>query len=208
MAARFYFTQSTNGLFRRYFLLTLAFALAACATIWIYIYPLSTAQKRLEIGDPCGAFMVQKIAGAEEDGVNIGDNLCYRCKYQARPIVLLFSRRTDAHIGALTRSIDQSLANHQDQQLRAIFALLGNDLQELSEAGTAFCRNHDLQRIPIVIPEDKVTGPSNYKLSPRVDLSVILIKAGRVFATFEFASNNIDTDNVLECLERMLSEAT
>jgi len=208
MAARFYSIQSANGLSRRYLLLILALVLATFATTWLYIYPLLTAQKRLEIGDPCGAFIVQKIAGAENDGVNIGDNLCYRCKYQTRPMALLFSRGTDAHIGAFMRSIDQSLANHQEQQLRAIFALLGDNLQELSEAGTAFCRHHYLQRIPIVIPEDKVTGPRNYKLSPSVDVSVILIKAGRVYATFEFASNDIDSDKVLKCLERMLSEAT
>ena len=38
-----------------------------------------------QTGDSIGAFNVTKLCGAEDDGVEAGKTLCYRCKNGKRP---------------------------------------------------------------------------------------------------------------------------
>ncbi len=51
------------------------------------------AEECLKQGDPIGAFYVTKVAGADEDGVPVGEELCYRCKYGSRPMVMVFTSK-------------------------------------------------------------------------------------------------------------------
>ncbi|HQU45264.1 MAG TPA: hypothetical protein PK867_20785 [Pirellulales bacterium] len=52
-------------------------------------------------GDAINPFDVVKCAGSEDDGVGLGDKLCYRCKYGSRPMVMVFSRKSDASLAGL-----------------------------------------------------------------------------------------------------------
>ena len=59
-----------------------------------------------QAGDSLGAFYVTKCAGAENDGVAEGKNLCYRCRNSRKPQVVVFTRSTDAKVVDLIKQID------------------------------------------------------------------------------------------------------
>ncbi|MFN5949118.1 MAG: hypothetical protein ACK43N_11540, partial [Pirellulaceae bacterium] len=66
-------------------------ALAALVSLFPATGSAKEPAKGLQSGDALGAFTVQKVGGATEDGVEVGESLCYRCKFQSRPMVLVFT---------------------------------------------------------------------------------------------------------------------
>ena len=50
-----------------------------------------------------------KGAGAEQDGVKEGKNLCYRCRNGARPQVMVFTRSTDPAVVDLVKDLANDL---------------------------------------------------------------------------------------------------
>ncbi|HWC90068.1 MAG TPA: hypothetical protein VG433_10445, partial [Pirellulales bacterium] len=69
-------------------------------------------------GDKIAPFDVVKCAGATDDGVSVGDKLCYRCKYGAKPMVMVFTRKSD-EISGLVKKLDKAVEKNSDKQLRA-----------------------------------------------------------------------------------------
>ena len=59
----------------------------------------------LQPGKAIGPFYVTKAAGAKKDGVDVGDNLCYRCKNGRRPQVMVFTRSTDKSVAGLVKQL-------------------------------------------------------------------------------------------------------
>jgi len=64
----------------------------------------------LQEGAAIGAFDVTKVAGAEDDGVAVDDNLCYRCKNGARPQVMVFTRSSDEQVVKLGPGIGRGFS--------------------------------------------------------------------------------------------------
>ena len=70
------------------------FTIAATMTMLLASTTLVCADNEksgLQVGERIGAFYVTKLAGAEDDGVAVGKNLCYRCKNGGRPQVMVFT---------------------------------------------------------------------------------------------------------------------
>ncbi|MBC8352662.1 MAG: hypothetical protein H8E66_11770 [Planctomycetes bacterium] len=63
----------------------------------------------LQAGALVGPFYVTKLAGAEEDGIKTGANLCYRCKNGGRPQVMVFTSSSDAQVVKLVQKLDEAL---------------------------------------------------------------------------------------------------
>ena len=68
-------------------------ALTVCLTVALVASVAVAAELKsgLEPGKLIGPFDVVKCAGPD-DNVKVGSELCYRCKYGARPMVMVFSR--------------------------------------------------------------------------------------------------------------------
>ena len=66
----------------------------------------------LQAGAKIGAFDVVKVAGADSDGVKTGATLCYRCRYGARPQVMIFTRSTGENVASLSKQIDAVSYTH------------------------------------------------------------------------------------------------
>ena len=82
-------------------------ALSVCLTVALLASVAVAVELKsgLEPGKLIGPFDVVKCAGPD-DKVKVGDELCYRCKYGARPMVMVFSRTTDAKVAALVKKLD------------------------------------------------------------------------------------------------------
>ncbi len=84
-------------------------------------------------GDSVGAFTVEKCAGNEQDGVDTGEKLCYRCKLGNRPVVAVFARTPDKSLTSLMTELDGVVAKHEDKKMASFVNLLGKDLETLKE---------------------------------------------------------------------------
>ncbi|MEC8343962.1 MAG: hypothetical protein VXZ63_02360, partial [Planctomycetota bacterium] len=63
----------------------------------------------LQVGKSIGTFYVTKTAGAKEDVVQVGANLCYRCKNGSRPQVMVFTRSAGEKVAELVQNLDAQL---------------------------------------------------------------------------------------------------
>ena len=159
----------------------------------------------LEKGESCGAFYVTKVAGADEDGVEVGKKLCYRCKFQSRPMVLVFSRTDNEQVGKLAKKLDEALVKYEDKQLRALVSMLGKDAAALEAAGKKFAAANSLKHVPVAVPEDGEKGPVSYKIPADAGVTVVIAKEGEVIANHVFAADKVDIDAVLKDVEKLVN---
>ena len=170
-------------------LLVLAFAIIATAEP--KLDETSRANKTLQTGDPVGAFYVTKIAGAEEDGVENGQELCYRCRYGSRPMVMIFTRETGGHVPQLVQEIDEAVDSNQEAQLRGLVTLMGDDVAKVKEKASQIAKKFGVKNVPVVIAKETETGPPNYKINGS-EVTVIVASESQVVSTHTFDADKID----------------
>lgn len=161
----------------------------------------------LQPGKSIGAFLVTKCAGAEEDGVEQGANLCYRCKNGGRPQVIVFTRTVSKRIEGLVKQLDVAVAKHEKNQLRAFVNLLGKDKESLQTTAKELGTKTKVKAIPFVVPNEFKNGPEDYGLNPKADLTVIIAKDGKVVANHAFAKDKLDKDGIKGIIKDVVDKA-
>jgi hypothetical protein len=146
----------------------------------------------LQPGEGIGAFDVEKCGGAADDGVKVGQKLCYRCKLGARPMVMVFSRKADDKLAKLVAALDKTVTDKADTKLAAFVSLIGDDAAELKAAAQKFEKTHKAGKIALVVPEDQPNGPEGYKISKDADVTVIIAKEGKVAANHAIAAGGLN----------------
>lgn len=160
----------------------------------------ATADKGLCQGDPIGAFYVTKVAGAEDDGVEAGEALCYRCKYGSRPMVMVFARQTSEPVAKLVKELDSAVASNGDAQLKSFVTLFGEKADSMKSEGKKMAAKN----VPVVVAKDK-NGPANYKLSDDAQITVVIANDSQVVARHEFDADKIDVAAVMSEVKQMLN---
>ena len=135
-----------------------------------------------QAGESVGAFTVVKVTGNANDGVKDGEKLCYRCKMGNKPVVAVFARSSDTEIATLMKKLDSVSEKSGDKNFVAYVNLLGNDADVLKKSAKTLVKKSGTKNIAVVVPKDHVTGPSNYKLNPKADVTVLIYKKGTVAA--------------------------
>ncbi|MGV3484204.1 MAG: hypothetical protein ACO1RT_07290, partial [Planctomycetaceae bacterium] len=130
-----------------------------------------TAKESLKQGDSIGAFYVTKVAGAADDGVETGEELCYRCKYGQRPMVMIFTRKGGAKVNELVGQLDKAVTTHKDAQLKGLVTILGDDQSTLKSQATTIAKESGAKNVPVVVAADSETGPESYRISPTADVT-------------------------------------
>ena len=171
-----------------------AVALAAGVSLAVAAELKSGVQK----GDAINAFDVVKCAGSTEDGVDLGDKLCYRCKYGNRPMVMVFSRKADANLASLVKKLDAAVAKNADDKLAAFVNLLGDNEEALESHAKDLGKKASAPNVPIVVPVEYENGPADYGISPDAEVTVILavkgkVVANRAYGSGQFSKKSIDT---------------
>ena len=156
----------------------------------------------LQSGQKIPAFNVVKIAGASDDGVSVGAELCYRCKYGARPQVMVFARKADDKLAALVKGLDELVAKNGDKQLKAFVNIMADSKDAADAAAKSFAASTKAPTIPVVVPVEYANGPDNYGINPAAELTVIVANASTVVANHAF-----EKDAFCEkCIENVLAE--
>jgi hypothetical protein len=169
---------------KRVLTLTLAALLVASTTI-VASATLAAEKSGLQAGQTIGPFEVVKVGGAPNDDVSVGQELCYRCKYGSRPMVMIFTRGADDKLVDLVKQLDASVAKNGAAQLRAFVNVMG-DSKAAADATAQQLAAQKLANVPVVVPVEYQNGPSAYSLSPQAQLTVILASDGKVTASHEF----------------------
>ena len=178
--------------------LSVALALAAGASLAIA----AEIKSGLEPGAAIGAFDVLKCAGATDDGVKVGAQLCYRCKYGTRPMVMVFARTPGEPVAKLAQGLDSAVAKNSDKQLKAFVNLLGSDREQMEAAAKELGTKNKLANVPVVVPVEFENGPDNYGINPKADVTVIVAKGGKVTANHAFAKGELNEKSI----EKILAE--
>ena len=158
-----------------------------------------------EVGSRLGAFNVTKCAGASEDGVAEGRNLCYRCKNGARPQVMVFTRSTSPKVAELVSKLDAAIGKNEDAQLRAFVNLLGDSKEDLSDAAKDFAAKTKASNIPFVVPNEFENGPDDYGINAKAEITVVMASKMSVKASHSAANaDKLDVDAVIADIAKLV----
>ncbi|TWU34449.1 hypothetical protein [Novipirellula artificiosorum] len=159
----------------------------------------------LKAGDSIGAFYVTKVAGAEDDGVEQGQELCYRCRYGSRPMVMVFARDTGGKMPELLKQLDSAVSKNEDAKLKGLVTLLGDDAEALKANAEKLAATTSAKHVPLVVAKDSKTGPANYKISPEAVITVVVANDSQIISTKTFAANEIDIAGIMKDVQGMLN---
>jgi len=176
--------------------LTLALATGAMAQDAPKTDAKAPVKSGLAVGAAIGAFDVVKCGGAAEDGVEVGKQLCYRCRYGGRPQVMVFTRSIGGEIDRLASQLNTAVKSNSAQKLAAFVNLLGKDRENLERNAKDMAKKQDLTMVPVVVPVEFENGPANYGISPDADVTVILAVDGRVAASHAYSENGLNAEGV------------
>jgi hypothetical protein len=151
-----------------------------------------------QVGDSLGAFTVVKAAGAPNDGVKVGDELCYRCRMGNRPMVMIFAHKPDAGLASLAKQVDALVAANTDKKMGSFVSLLGDKPDELKTEAEKFVEANGLKHIAIVVPKDQPGGPEDYKLNPSADVTVLIYRQGQVAVNFALPAGGLTDETIKE----------
>ncbi len=148
-------------------------------------------------GETLGAFEVTKVAGAPDDGVKVGTDLCYRCKMGNRPMVMVFSRRADRNLRRFVKRLDTVVAKNKDEyNMGSFVTVLGNKPDELVKESKQIVSDTKVQNVAFVVPKNP-DGPENYKLNPAAETTVLIYVKGKVVANHSLPPGGL-TDQAAE----------
>jgi hypothetical protein len=169
--------------------------------------PAEEVKSGLEPGKFVGAFYVTKCAGADEDGVEVGKNLCYRCKNGGRPQVMVFTRDAkDKNVVKLIQALDKAIADNSEKELRAFVNVLGEDKEQLSATAKEAAKESKAKNVPFVVPNEFENGPDNYGLNSKAGITIILANGGEVKANHAAANaKDLKVEEVLADVKKLVN---
>ncbi|MDG2222337.1 MAG: hypothetical protein P8L85_13220 [Rubripirellula sp.] len=183
----------------RAFVCCIAFAAAVC--------PAKSGradEDRLQTGDPVGVFYVTKAGGAIDDGVEPGQDLCYRCRYGSSPMVMVFLRETDGKVQQLVQRLDATVRRNERSRLRGLVTVLGKGFGGLRETASRVANRGKVIKVPVVVAKEAETGPLNYKLRADAPVTIVVAKDSQVVRVYTSTTADIPVESVIKEAESIL----
>ncbi len=177
---------------------------SAFALVCSYATPAAASDDCLEQGDSIGVFYVTKVAGAEDDGVEPGEDLCYRCRYGSSPMIMVFARNTNGKVPELLKQMESAVSENEESSLRGLLTLMGEDVSKLKADAEKIATMTAVKKVPVVVAKEAMTGPLNYKLAADAAVTIVVAKDSQVVNTHTFASDKIDIAEVMQEVKLML----
>ncbi len=179
---------------------------AVVAMVFSSVAVAEDVKSGLKVGESIGAFYVTKCAGAEDDKVAAGEELCYRCKNGARPQVIVFTRNADEKLVKLVKQLDSQVQKNEDAQLRAFVNVLNDSRDVASDEAKELAKSSSATHVPFVVPNEFENGPENYGINPKAELTIIFANNSKVVANYSVSSlKDLKLDDVMGNLEKILN---
>lgn len=161
----------------------------------------------LSQGDPLGAFYVTKIGGGHEDGVEVGEDLCYRCRYGSRPMAIAFVRSVDGKVPELAKSLAAMTETFEGENFRALVTVLDADGEQAKAMAEKLSDTFAESVVPITVAKDHATGPLNYRIDADAEVTVVIASDSQVSAVQTGTAKDLDLAQVRKSVEAMLEAA-
>lgn len=159
----------------------------------------------LGAGEMIGPFTVTKCAGAEDDSVEMGETLCYRCKNGSRPQVIVFTRGSNEKLVKLVKGLDAQLSENEDAQLRAFVNVMDESRDVASDKAKKLAATAKAKHIPFVVPTEFENGPENYGINPKAELTIIFANEAKVVANYSVSKlDELDIEAAMAHLKKIL----
>ncbi|MEX0939664.1 MAG: hypothetical protein WDZ59_17500 [Pirellulales bacterium] len=141
----------------------------------------------LQEGETIGAFIVEKCAGNPEDGVPVGENLCYRCMLGNRPTVAVFAKDADENLASLVKQLDAVVAKHQDKKMASFVTLDVNDMVTGKAKSEKLVKESEAKNVAVVVPTKQRVGIDGLKLNDKAAVTVLIFKDGKIASNHAYA---------------------
>jgi hypothetical protein len=155
----------------------------------------------LGAGERIPAFNVVKVGGASADGVDEGKELCYRCKYGARPQVMVFTRVGGEAVTKLTKELNAAVAANEDKQLSAFVNVMNADKGTAEKDAKTLAAGSD--KVPVVVPVDNENGPTAYGINPDAEVTILIANKATVIASKGFPKGEFNAEAVAKVIEEV-----
>ena len=157
-------------------------------------------------GDSLGAFYVTKIAGAEDDGIDVDQNLCYRCRNGRKPQVIVFTRSSDEKVAELVAKLDKAVSENASSKLCVFVNMLGEDKDDATKQAKQLAAKTKAKNVPFVVPNEFENGPDNYGINSKAEVTVTLASDLGVKSSHAVAkADQLDVDSVLSDIQKILN---
>lgn len=155
-----------------------------------------------QVDAPLGPFFSIKCGGAKTDGVENGEQVCYRSRNSSRPQVIIFAHQLEP-IEELAKQLDARMLS--SDALRAFINVLGDNLEATKKKASAWSEKTALKHVAVVVPLEHQYGPEQYQLNKDSVVTVVMVRRSRVFANHSV--NDVSdikslTDAVIADLEK------
>lgn len=177
------------------------FALALATTL---TFAAGAQAEGLSEGAPLGAYHVTKIAGADDDGVEADQTLCYRCRYGMSPMVLVFARETDGKFTTLVKELNAAVEGNKSAKLKTVITLLGDDKKALKSAGSKLAMKGNAKNVPIAYLKDE-SEIRSYKIGAKAGVTVVVATDGQVVSSHATSADKIDIAGLMKEIKQVLN---
>src|SRR4051794_13633154 len=89
-------------------------------------------------------------------GKERGQQHCFICEAEDRPVVIVFARSLNDPLGKLLNRLDGLLDKHKDAELRAWTTVIAEDQTAMDAKIVDWSKKHATGNVPIAVFEDKV----------------------------------------------------
>lgn len=183
--------------------ISLGLALALGLVVAVQADEAKELKSGLQPGDRIGAYNVTKVAGAPNDNVPEGAELCYRCKLGNRPVVAIFAREVDEELVSLVKELNQVVAKNQEKQMGSFVNLLGEDQEMLTNEAKKLAKEAAAENVAVVVPIEHKNGPDHLKLSEEAEVTVLIYKDGVIEKNLAFAKDEMCS----ECVKQVIKDS-
>lgn len=167
---------------------------AACAAVLIASLGVANAaeiQSGLEKGSKVPAFNVKDVTGPNKDG----DELCYRCRYGAEPVVSIFAKEMTEEVAQLSKQLDDVIAKNRDQKMAGFVVLMSDNPEKAAPSLTAIAAKHKIQQMPLTT-FNGTKGPEGYKINSNADITVMMWVDSTVKVSHGFSKSDLNKELV------------
>jgi hypothetical protein len=137
-------------------------------------------------------------------GKERGQQHCFICEAEDRPVVIVFTRSLNEPLGKLVHRLDALLAKHKDAELKSWMTVLAEDQTAMDAKIVEWSKKHSTGNVPIAVFEDKV-GPPTYRISADADTTVIVSVKRSVAANFAFRVGELN-DAVIDEITKAIAK--
>lgn len=150
----------------------------------------------LSHGTSVPAFTVHDVTGPQK-----GEDLCYRCRYGAQPVVSIFTKEVTPEVAQLTKKIDGVVAENRDAKMAGFVVLTADKPSDAHKTKLEeLAKKEEIKQVPLTTFEG-ANGPKGYKLNSSADVTVMMWVDNKVVVNRGFSKADINEKTIASIVE-------